>query len=215
MSDYATITELKTALSASGTTYLDADLTKAVGAASRAIDHATGRQFYSSPATAVYTADYPGWNRYNRFPSPFLRTLEIDDINSLTSLKVDVDGDGTYETTWTSGTDFYLDPPNAPTMGAYAMPYERVVLPIHSGQVFPAWDNAVQVIGNFGFATTPPEVNEYCTILAAQLLLRTRQAPFGIVMAGVEIGAMTRLSRFDPDFDRLLGHLVKPSQLIA
>ncbi len=128
------------------------------------------------------------------------------------TLNVDTSGNGSYDTTWTDGVDFYLDPPNAPLVG---MPFERVVIPRHSGQVFPTWNNAIQIIGSFGFATTPPEVKQYTKIFAAQMLLRSRQAPFGILMAGVEVGAMTRLSRFDPDFDRLLGHLVKPSQLIA
>ncbi len=89
------------------------------------------------------------------------------------------------------------------------------MIPKHSSRTFPTWDNGVQIVGSFGFATTPPEVKQYTKIFAAQLLLRSRQAPFGILMAGVEVGAMTRLSRFDPDFDRLLGHLVKPSMLIA
>ncbi len=207
---YATREELKQALSASGTTYLDDDLDDALNAASRAIDDVTDRRFFPTTETRVYTADYPH-GRW-AYPSYAIQTLEIDDLNTLTTLKVDNDGDGVYETTWVNGTDFLLDPPNAPLIG---YPYERVLLSRHGGQVFPVWNDAIQIAGSFGFATCPPEVKQYTKIFAAQLMLRSRQAPFGILMAGVEIGAMTRLSRFDPDFDRLLGHLVKPSQLIA
>ena len=212
MTDYITSTDLKTALSATGTSYLDADISRAITAASRAIDEACGRFFYASTgSTFVYTAPIapiaPGFYGYQ--PDT---VLEIDDLTTLTSLKVDMDGDGAYETTWTLNTDFYLDPPNNPNV---SKPYERVVIRVQSGKVFPTWDNAVQVIGNFGWSAVPTEVTQDCTIYATQLLLRTRQAPFGVLMAGMEIGSVTRISRFDPDFNRLLGHLVKPTQILA
>jgi hypothetical protein len=208
---YATRAELLSTLDASGTTYLDDDLDDALNAACRAIDQAAGRRFFPSDETRTYTAEIPcgSWGLYRTRRQP---TLEIDDLNTLETLKVDTDGDGVYETTWVEGTDFYLDPPNAPLLN---LPYERVVIPYQSGRVFPLWDNAIQIVGSFGFALTPPEVKQYAKILAAQLLIRSRQAPFGIIQAGTEIGSTTRLSRFDPDFNRLLGDLIKPHQLVA
>lgn len=210
--DYTTATDVKSALSASGTTYLDSDLATAITSASRAIDEACGRFFYPlTGSTFVYTAPVapiaPGFYGYRTDYE-----LEIDDLTTLTSLKVDMDGDGAYETIWTLNTDFYLDPPNHPNL---SKPYERVIIRPQQGKVFPTWDNAVQVIGDFGWSAVPDEVTQYCKIYATQLLLRTRQAPFGVLMAGIEIGSVTRISRFDPDFNRLLGHLVKPTQLIA
>lgn len=206
MSDYITSADVKTALAATGTTYLDADISRAITAASKAIDEACGRFFFAATGqTRVYTASQMGrWSTDT--------TLEIDDLTTLTTLKVDQDGDGTYETTWTRGTDFYLDPPNA---SVDSKPYERVVILPQSGQRFPRWPNAVQVAGDFGWPSVPEEVKQYCVIFTTQLLLRTRQAPFGVLMAGMEIGAVTRISRFDPDFDRLLGNLAKPARLFA
>lgn len=211
MSDYTTLADVKNALSATGTSFLDTDISRAITAASKAIDEACGRFFYAGTGqTRVYTATRRV-GRYHAF-SLTDSTLEIDDLTTLTTLKVDIDGDGTYETTWTRNTEFYLDPPNA---SVDSQPYERVILRAQNGACFPAWDNAIQIVGDFGWPSVPTEVTQYAVLFTTQLLLRTREAPFGVLMAGVEIGAMTRISRFDPDFDRLLGHLVKPHQLIA
>lgn len=127
-------------------------------------------------------------------------------------MTLDLDGDGVYETTWTRDVEFYLDPPNA---AADDRPYERICLRPQKGKFFPAWPNAVKVTAQFGWPDVPPQVTEYAFIFAAQLLMRTRQAPFGVQMAGLEIGSSARISRFDPDFDRLLGKFVRPARLIA
>jgi len=208
-SDYVTRADILNALSATGTTYANDDIDDAITAASRAIDEACGRFFYTTAATAVYTpGDCP--TPYGGYAAEL--ALDIDDLSTLTSVKVDQDGDGTYETTWTNGTEFYLDPQNASLV---SKPYERIVLRSQSGARFPGWANSVQVIGTFGWSTTPAEVTQYCKLFATQLMLRSRQAPFGVLMAGIEVAAATRISRYDPDFDRLLGHLVKPHRLIA
>lgn len=205
---YVTRDELLYSLDSSSATYMDDDVDDAINAASRAIDEACGQRFFPTTETRVYTAPcYPSrWYLSN------LRDLEIDPLNDLTSLMVDMDGDGTYEETWVEGTDFYLDPPNNPLKG---YPYTRVVLYRNAGRRFPVWDNAIQIAGSFGWAETPVEVKQYCKIFASQLLLRSREAPFGVLMAGSEVGTSARIARFDPDFERMLGHLVKPYQLIA
>jgi hypothetical protein len=208
---YVTSAEVKSSLDASGTTYMDDDVDDAINAASRAIDEACGQRFFPSTETRVYTVPcHPSrWYVQQVYGHG---DLEIDPLNALTSLKVDKDGDGTYEETWVEGTDFYLDPPNNPLKG---YPYTRVALIRNAGRFFPTVDNGVQIAGSFGWAETPVEVKQYCKIFAAQLLLRSREAPFGVLMAGSEVGTSARIARFDPDFARMLGHLVKPYQLIA
>jgi hypothetical protein len=67
----------------------------------------------------------------------------------------------------------------------------------------------VKVTGTFGWAEIPSEVRQYAKFLAGKLLYRTRHAPFGIVTVSGDIGAVARLARTDPDFDTLIGHLVK------
>lgn len=218
---YVTRDEVLYALDASASTYMSDDVDDAINAASRAIDEACGQRFYPSTETRVYTATgylgtgYGYGYRYGYGPAVYaslVRDLEIDPLNALTSLQVDRDGDGVYEETWTVGTDFFLDPPNNPLKG---YPYTRVVLTRNAGKTFPTVDNGVQIAGSFGWAETPDEVKQYCKIFATQLLLRSREAPFGVLMAGSEVGTSTRIARFDPDFERMLGHLVKPYQLIA
>jgi hypothetical protein len=119
---YVSRTQLKATLELTGETYADDDIDLAVSTASRAIDAYCGTIFYPSTETRVYTA--PTCDRY----------VDIDDLNTVTTVLVDVNGDGTYETTWTSGTDFYLDPANADTDGK---PFNRLTLRRQSGRTFP------------------------------------------------------------------------------
>ncbi len=214
--EYVTSTQLKASNQVTGT-YADTDYTNACSAASLAIEVACGdgttpRKFWldSVDQARVYTAPVP--YGYWRGAYSNVSELDIEDLTTLTSLTLDLDGDGVYETTWTNGTQFYLDPPNGPND---SRPYERVCLRPQSGLFFPAWPNSIKVTGKFGWPTVPPQVTEYAYILASQFLMRVRQAPYGVIMAGVEIGASARISRFDPDFERLLGKFCKPARLIA
>jgi hypothetical protein len=194
-----TAAQLKASGGVTGT-YADTDYTNACAAASKAIEDACGdgvspRKFWldSVDQARVYTAPVP----YGNWPGAYsnVRELDIDDLVTLTSLTLDLDGDGVYETTWTRDTDFYLDPPNASND---SLPYERVCLRPQVGKFFPAWPNAVKVTGRFGWPAVPSQVTEYAYILAAQFLMRVRQAPFGVIMAGVEIGSSARISTVRP-----------------
>lgn len=187
---YVTAAELKGSLTIEGS-YANDDVDLACESASRVIDAATGRRFYQDSDARFYTV------------SPYDRELRIDDATTITAVTVDTDGDGTYETTWVEGTDFYLDPVNAV---AADRPFTNVMLKCAAGRVFPHYPSAVKVEATFGWAAIPAEVRQYARILAAQLLLRTKQAPFGILSVGE---TATRIGRYDPDFQRLLGHLVK------
>ena len=211
---YITRDELKTALTLTGQSYADADIDRAVVAASRAIDEAVrsgGSHFYQATETRYYTPDdYNSYAYYSGFYGREHR-LEIDDCVSVTSLTVDTAGDGGYATTWVEGTDFFLDPANANTSGK---PFEEIVLRAQGGRYYPRIQRAVKVTGVFGWPVLPPEVPQYALIFATQLVLRSRQAPFGILMAGMEVGAAARISRFDPDFDRLLGSYVRPKMFL-
>lgn len=205
---YITLAEMRTALQYSGTaTYADADISRACTAVSTAIDRACGmtRRFSQATETRYYTPDV-NWGRWGYSIYSSDCRLEIDDITSASTVTVDTSGNGTYSTTWVEGTDFFFDPPNAALDG---MPYTEIVIRRFSGQRFPNVQRAIKITGVFGWPSVPVEVNQYALIFAAQLVMRSRQAPFGILMQGMEVGAMARLMRVDPDFQRLIGPLVK------
>jgi hypothetical protein len=205
---YITRTEMRDALSyTAGATYADADIDLACSTVSRAIDRACGktRRFYQAVETRYYTPDEYWHQSYVYYGRRECR-LEIDDLTSASAVTVDFSGNGSYSTTWVEGTDFFLDPPNAIADGD---PYTELLLRTFNGTRFPTVQRAVKITGTFGWPSVPPEVSQYAKIFAAQLVLRSRQAPFGILMQGMEVGTAARLMRVDPDFGRLLGHLVK------
>lgn len=200
MSDYISLEELKATLETTGTTYADSDAAIAITTASETVNDICGRRFYADEVDPsnedanfrVYTPSTSGlcW---------------IDDLIDLVSLKVDRDGDGTYETTWTLGTHFTLAPVNAPQDDK---PHTFVKAKRARGHKLPAWDDSVKVTGQFGWATVPAGVKAATTILAVRITRRMREAPFGIVMSGPDGEAM-RIARNDPDVMGALHGLVR------
>lgn len=188
--DFLTVQQLKDTMEIDGN-YVDQDIVSALKATSRVVEKALNRRFYPTPDTTRY---YTG--------RPSESDLIIGDWSLITAVSLDEVGDRTYTRSLTVSTDYDLEPFNAP---ADDEPYET--LRLRRGQRFPHCTRNVEVQGTYGWAAPPDEVVQYTKILAAQVLLRPRQAPFGILMAGVEIGTSARLARFDPDFQRLLGHL--------
>src|SRR5574338_1359901 len=99
MSDYTSASEIKTALNITVTTY-DTTLGTIATAVSRAIDEIQDSRYFSTDETRYYTAYHP------------YHDLNIDDLNTLGTITVDTAGTGSYDTTWTLGTHFSLEPIN-------------------------------------------------------------------------------------------------------
>jgi hypothetical protein len=199
---YIELEQLKDSLELQGLTFADNDITLAVNAASRGIDAATGRRFYlDADANQV------------RYYSPVsAHLLEVDDLAVLTSVIIDRTGTGSYTETWTNNTDFVLDPFNAPSD---YMPYERLIVRRLSGRYLPCYvEKAVKVTGQFGWAIFPEAVKAATSILAAKLLRRVREAPFGIVTAGIDQGVAMRIARTDPDVYSLIQAYSRHAPLI-
>lgn len=178
--------------------YADSDIAAALEAASRGLDAACNRWFYRSSESnddvRLYTPDR--W-----------RTLIIDDTIAVTSVLVDQDGNGTFEQEWDEGTDFVLDPANAALAGR---PYERLIVRKRGRYDLPiGLEHSVQVTGQFGWIATPPAIVQATTILASKLLKRAREAPFGVLIAGLEVSAVARIARTDPDVSWLLEGLIR------
>lgn len=145
-----------------------------VEACSRMVDRFCGRHFYQVAATArVFDATTP----YRLELGPF------NDLVSITSLKSDDDGSGTYEVTW-SASQYQLCPVGATTRAPLAVPYTSVEL--LSGYTFPTVvpsgrKGLIEVTGTWGWPTAVPvEVKQATRILVAEVA-KLQDAPFGVV----------------------------------
>jgi hypothetical protein len=194
---YITLDQLKDTLGIAGFTAGDTVLTQQIATASRAVDLICGRRFYllddSNEQTRYYTPLRP------------IR-LEIDDLAAEpSSVLSDQDGDGVFETTWTLHTDYELAPDNADLDG---VPWERIVLNERSATVLPVGlPRSVQVTGIFGWSEVPDGVITLTTLLAARLVMRVRNAPFGVVSLGAKSAA--RIAKQDPDMMNLVSNLIR------
>lgn len=193
---YGDLTQLKNTLSLTGSQFADVDLQIALESASRAVDEMCERRFYTTTSDEV---------RY--FSPRSYSWVDAGDVVSVTTLKTDEDGDGVFESTWTANTDYVLSPLNA---ALDARPYTLVSRHPSSTLYFPAdYPRSVQVTGKFGWSSTPPEIEQATTILAAQLVQRARMAPFGVVGVGIDQTSAVRLARVDPQVAALIGPYVR------
>lgn len=187
---YCTVEELKSRLGIADTSD-DFEVTLAVQAACRSIDEICGRYFWRGTDTRTYV--------------PYsLYELRVDDLVSVSTFKVDFDGDGVYEQTWTQGTDFDLTVSpghyNTTALGE-TWPYTGVVT-INTSKYFPfVWPlshrNRVQVVGVFGWPSVPLAVKQAALIAAADIF-RLKDAPFGVIgspdLGVVRIGQNSRVT---------------------
>lgn len=192
---YVTADDLKTIIGIEASVdYADTAVDLACQAASRVIDAYKQTRYYPTTEIRYYT------NAVSQ-----AQALAIDDLVTLTSLSVDTDGDLIYDETWLNGTDFVLDPINAPLEGR---PYTTITLIPAASRRFPTTPHAVKVSGSFGWADAPVLVEQAAVLLANRFVVRSRQAPLGILVAQANDAiAVARLGRIDPDAAFLLDQL--------
>lgn len=142
-------------------------------ATSRWIDRYCGRHFFRM--TDVRT-----------FQPNNLWLLATDDIVSVTSLKIDTDGDGVYEQVWTQNVNYQLriaeNQFNQMATGE-AKPFTQVQV-IGGSNFFPfIWPyvhlDRVQISGVFGWPQVPPAVTQAALIIAADWF-KLKDAPWGV-----------------------------------
>lgn len=194
---YVELVQFKSTADLKDTNFMDGDIQIALLAASRAVDEMCNRRFWAdTDATQIryYTPHNTG------------RHVDVDDLITLTTLKTDDGGDGTYENTWAS-TDYILKPDNALADGK---PYSRVARHRTGTHLLPlTYERSVQVTGKFGWTAVPAAIVAATTILAGRFLKRTREAPFGSAEMASLGGAAVRLTGRDPDVVALLGPFVR------
>jgi hypothetical protein len=191
---YATLADVKAAARITDTID-DALLEIAIESSSRDIDAYTERVFYSTGATAVARVYIP----------QDIYLVETDDIISVTTLKSDSTGNGTFDITWAS-TDFQLEPLNG-RAGGIDTPATRIraigdyLWPVYEPRNVNSNQASVQVTGVFGFASIPSAIKQ-ATILASLRAYKRYESPTG-VLGFSDIGVV-RVGRLDPDVERLV-----------
>lgn len=188
---YIELEQFKSTADLKDTNFMDGDIQLALQAAARAVDEICNRRFW--PDADATQIRYYSPQRYD--------LVYIDDLLTLTTLKTDGDGDGTFETTW-STTDYYLEPLNAL---ADSRPYTEIcAIPWGSLWFTTLYPRSVQITGKFGWSAVPAAISEATTILAGRFLKRSREAPMGDAAALALGGAAVRLTGRDTDVTALL-----------
>lgn len=100
--------------------------------------------------------DYCGMPMFPRQATRYLETSDADclyldePLRAVATLKTDLNGDGTYETTWTT-SDYWLEPANA-TAGSPPRPYWRVETRMTGAQAFPTDQRrGIEIAGTWGY----------------------------------------------------------------
>ena len=176
---YATLAQFKAAVGITDNTD-DAALQNVLDATDTLIDLYCDRKtgFGTASETRYYTAESYEY-------------VLTDDLVSITTLQTDDDANGTYETTWTSGTDYVLAPRNAALDG---FPYTEIDTSVTWPRNFPKDVYlGVKVVGVFGFPSVPAAVTQ-AEIIQAGAVWNSRTAPFGVI-GSADLGGILRMSR--------------------
>lgn len=183
---YCTLAEVKAVLRiATADVTSDTLLEKEVETASRRVDSHCGRFFYSLAATAV---DF--------YPDSYRRATLPADLTTITSLKTDTAGDGTFATTW-AAADYQLQPQ---TFALQSRPYTHV---IGLKRTFPWLSSGaagIRVTGTWGWSAIPTDVRGATILLAIRGFARLNAA-LGVVGSDETI---IQVRPFDPDVNDML-----------
>lgn len=199
---YAAADQLSRRLSADGKGVTGASVDEAIAgallAADEEIENYCGRVFTDAGSASARTF---------RPPPATDDVLLVDDFWTTTGLAVavDADGDGVFETSWTLGTHYQLEPLNAPDVFYRIRPIGSLLWPAPTR----AGRAAVQVTARWGWENVPASVTEASLIIAAKLV-KMREAPFGVVGWG-DFGALR--VRDIPEVRTLLNRYVRGDQL--
>lgn len=187
---YCTPAELKSRTGISDS-YDDAEILNACRAVSRWIDEHCDRVF----ARRTVTQQLETCGNYS---------LQTPDLVSVTTLKTDDDGDGVYETTW-STSDYELQPVGASTL-LEARPYTAIaavgsrLFPIPYGNTRRARAELTAVLG---WPALPAAVAEAAAILAGDYLSLTGMkfgvagyGDYGVVRARISSPALAMLAPY-------------------
>ena len=190
---YCTLTQIKAATRLTDSMD-DTLLEMAVESASRMIDAECDRNFFSS---GTATRDFTPNDEY---------TVDVDDLSSIVSVKLDDAGELTFLITLETN-DYQIEPLNQRVSGNF-FPISRLrmvgeyLLPIYKRQA------TVRIEGVYGFTPTPIQVTQ-ATVIQASRIFKRLDSPLGVAGFG-DMGAI-RVGKVDPD----VAMLIRPFKKIS
>ena len=189
---YCTVDEVLQRMGHAGATSSDlqAKITDAIDAATIAIEGDTGRVFTPSTSTRTFGGD-------DEFE------LVVPDLVSVTSLKVDDNDDGVFETT-IAASGYELDTYREDD----GWPWEIVRLLDRSWPSGGRRRRRIEITATWGWSAIPSPINQACTLLALRIAQRPSAALFGVQSFG-DLGA-SYVRKDDPDYMRLIARYTKP-----
>jgi hypothetical protein len=166
---YCSLEQLKARIGLQSTDERDDEaLEGIIEAVSRMIDaecFGGDSHFYASTETRYYTA-----TRFDR--------IDVDDLLTVTTLKTDHDGDGSFEVSWAT-SDFVLAPYNAPTL-SLPRPYWTIEVAALGKTRFPVGiRRAVQVVGTWGYGNAVPKEVETVCLRESLFHFAATRTPYG------------------------------------
>lgn len=182
---YCTKAELKSRLGITNTTD-DAHIVSAIDATCSWIDDMHCEDFFGQVTQTRTFVPSCGYE------------LCIPSLVSVTTLKTDNNADGTFEISWTEGTDYDLLPYNR-TRGRETRPYNQIKA--IGTRLFPyavsygMRTNLVQIVGVWGWPAIPAGVKEAALIIAEDTF-KLKDAPFGV--AGFDTFGAVRVRENSP-----------------
>jgi hypothetical protein len=178
---YATLAEFKSAIGiGTADTSDDGALQSVLDATDALINNYTDRPagFGTATQTRYYTPEH--WEY-----------VLTDDLVSVTTLTTDDLGNGTYSTSWVSGTDYILAPRNNALDG---WPYTEIDTSALPPKAFPANIYlGVKVVGVFGWPSVPSAVKQ-AALIQAGAVWSSRTSPFGVI-GSQDLGGILRQTR--------------------
>jgi len=190
---YATLDEFKSAVEIADTVD-DADIQRALDAATSWINHYTGRTFWAVDSTASV--------RYF-LPYETMR-LEVPDLSSVTDLAIDTAGNESFRAVL-DADDYDLYP-------LYLMPDMGGYTEIRLKPLAPSWfvlGYQARVTALWGFGSTPAAVKQACILIANRWFARL-SVPFSMWEAP-QTGELATIVQRDEDVINLLGPYVTSS----
>ena len=192
--EYATRAVLKEQLSIEADdTTRDAKCDRALKAASRGIDRATGRRFWLDETPQVRTYRLEGRVFCERDGDVLL----VDDIGDVTGMVVESGSGGSF----TALTGYETTPDNALNDG------NAITGLLRPNSMWGTSATRIRVTAKFGWPTVPDDIAEACLIQAGRLFKRS-DSPEGVI--GSAEWGVVRLSRRDPDVWNLIEPYILP-----